>query len=155
MGSIPGQGSHMLHSMAKSQTNKRQKTSQVSGSPPPPPPGDTEQRLDISGCHDSGKVLLASSGWRPGKQTNTPGHPAKQHRECSGPNAQSALAGSPWLDGHVIKVRTEPERADSPALAASHPRRAPRPPRSNSLFALSGFALGTSAKCVYNISPPW
>ena len=145
------------HAAQHGQKPNKQKAKNKSGEwePPTPPPGDTEQRLDISGCHDSGKVLLASSGWRPGKQTNTPGHPAKQHRECSGPNAQSALAGSPWLDGHVIKVRTEPERADSPALAASHPRRAPRPPRSNSLFALSGFALGTSAKCVYNISPPW
>lgn len=51
---------------------------------PTPPPGDTEQHLDISGCHDSGRVLPASSRWRPGKQINIPGHPA-QHRECSGP----------------------------------------------------------------------
>ena len=101
--------SHMLHLMAKRQTNKRQKTSQVSteerqitlenlwtaissgqlrgsqwgatmGVPPPlPQPGDTEQCLDVYGRHDSGR-------WRPGQQINILGHPAEHHsRECSGP----------------------------------------------------------------------
>lgn len=180
MGSIPGQGFHMLHSMAKSQTNKRLKTSQMSkerqitlenlrtaiwsgqiggsqrgatmGAPHPATRGP-ERHLACLVVMTAGGCCLQLAGGDQGDRSASQ-DTQRSTENALAPNAWSAQAGSAWLDGHVIKVRTEPKRMDSPALAASHPGHAPRPPRSDSLLALSDFALGTSAKRVYNISPP-